>query len=246
MKGCFIAETSFAYSISHRVFWLWSGYITNYWGTIKLLPTTHDSEFIWWYFFIDHMVNISFENRNLSITRNMSPILCVYNIYKTVHRRQNIIFLACQTEFYKSMVIHCRVISFCCVSNSIIVFHYVQKLLSQILSSFLIYRKLDFIKRFHLPRLCLWSAIDWEPPNIFYKWEKLLLYLYTYKTLIILIVWLIDCLLEAVRTNPGYGMATLIYNNNFTQFNLGHSNAFKKQLIIIIIISFRIFNFLRK
>ena len=25
--------------------------------------------------------------------------------------------------------------------------------------------------------------------------------------------WLIDCLLEAVRTNPGCGMATLIYNN---------------------------------
>ena len=24
---------------------------------------------------------------------------------------------------------------------------------------------------------------------------------------------MIDCLLEAVRTNPGYGMATLIYNN---------------------------------
>ena len=40
------------------------------------------------------------------------------------------------------------------------------------------------------------------------------IYLYTYKTLIILIVWLIDCLLEAVRTNPGYGMATLIYNNS--------------------------------
>ena len=24
---------------------------------------------------------------------------------------------------------------------------------------------------------------------------------------------LIDCMFEAVRTNPGYGMATLIYNN---------------------------------
>ena len=35
------------------------------------------------------------------------------------------------------------------------------------------------------------------------------IYLYTYKTLITLIVWLI----EAVRSNPGYGMATLIYNN---------------------------------
>ena len=33
--------------------------------------------------------------------------------------------------------------------------------------------------------------------------------LYTYKTLITLIV----CMFEAVRTNPGYGMATLIYNN---------------------------------
>ena len=31
--------------------------------------------------------------------------------------------------------------------------------------------------------------------------------------MIILIDWLIDCLLEAVRTNPGYGMATLIDNN---------------------------------
>ena len=39
------------------------------------------------------------------------------------------------------------------------------------------------------------------------------IYLYTYKTLIILIVWLIVCMFEAVRTNPGYGMATLIYNN---------------------------------
>ena len=35
------------------------------------------------------------------------------------------------------------------------------------------------------------------------------IYLYTYKTLITLIV----CLFVAVRTNPGYGMATLIYNN---------------------------------
>ena len=36
------------------------------------------------------------------------------------------------------------------------------------------------------------------------------IYLYTYKSMIILI----DCLLEAVRTNPGYGiMAFLIYNN---------------------------------
>ena len=33
----------------------------------------------------------------------------------------------------------------------------------------------------------------------------LCIYLYTYKTLIILI--------EAVRTNSGYGMAALIYNN---------------------------------
>ena len=24
---------------------------------------------------------------------------------------------------------------------------------------------------------------------------------------------MIDCMFEAVRTNPGYGMATLIYNN---------------------------------
>ena len=32
--------------------------------------------------------------------------------------------------------------------------------------------------------------------------------LYTHKSLVVLL----DCLLEAVRTNPGYGMATLIYN----------------------------------
>ena len=35
--------------------------------------------------------------------------------------------------------------------------------------------------------------------------------IYTYKTLITLIV----CLFETVRTNPGYGMATLISNNLF-------------------------------
>ena len=35
------------------------------------------------------------------------------------------------------------------------------------------------------------------------------IYLYTYKTLITLFVWLF----EAVHTNPGYGMAALIYNN---------------------------------
>ena len=47
------------------------------------------------------------------------------------------------------------------------------------------------------------------------------IYLYTYKTLITLIVCLFVrlfvclfvCLFETVRTNPGYGMATLIYNN---------------------------------
>ena len=38
-------------------------------------------------------------------------------------------------------------------------------------------------------------------------------YLSTYKSLVILIDWLIGWLLEAVRTNPGYGMAALIYNN---------------------------------
>ena len=36
-----------------------------------------------------------------------------------------------------------------------------------------------------------------------------IIYLYTYKTLITLIV----CMFEAVHTIPGYGMATLIYNN---------------------------------
>ena len=45
-------------------------------------------------------------------------------------------------------------------------------------------------------------------------YDNLSIYLlYTYKTLITLIVCLFVCLFEAVRTNPGYGMATLIYNN---------------------------------
>ena len=39
---------------------------------------------------------------------------------------------------------------------------------------------------------------------------NLSIYLYTYKTLITLIVCLFVCLFEAVHTNPGYGMATLI------------------------------------
>ena len=41
-----------------------------------------------------------------------------------------------------------------------------------------------------------------------YIWT-LSIILYTYKSLVVLIDWLF----EAVRTNPGYGMATLIYNN---------------------------------
>ena len=61
--------------------------------------------------------------------------------------------------------------------------------------------------------------------------------LYTYKTLIILIV----CMFEAVRTNPGYGMATLIYNN---LLNLILGTVIFKKLLIIIIIPFRIFDFL--
>ena len=39
--------------------------------------------------------------------------------------------------------------------------------------------------------------------------------LYTYKTLITLIVCMFVCLFEAVHTNPGYGMAALISNNLF-------------------------------
>ena len=42
---------------------------------------------------------------------------------------------------------------------------------------------------------------------------KASIYLYTYKTLITLFVCFFVCLFEAVRTNPGYGMAALIYNN---------------------------------
>ena len=43
-------------------------------------------------------------------------------------------------------------------------------------------------------------------PPILWSWH--IANLYTYKTLVTLIDWLI----EAVRTNPGYGMAILIYN----------------------------------
>ena len=39
--------------------------------------------------------------------------------------------------------------------------------------------------------------------------DKIYLSIYIYKTLITLFV----CLFEAVRTNPGYGMAALISNN---------------------------------
>ena len=44
--------------------------------------------------------------------------------------------------------------------------------------------------------------------NKYFCLAVLSIYLYTYKTLITLIV----CLFEAVPTNPGYGMATLIHN----------------------------------
>ena len=36
---------------------------------------------------------------------------------------------------------------------------------------------------------------------------------------------------KAVRMYPGYGMATLIYNNLATQFNIGHSNGFNHYII---------------
>ena len=49
------------------------------------------------------------------------------------------------------------------------------------------------------------------------KCVYLSIYIGTYKTLITLIVCLFGCLIvclfEAVRTNPGYGMAALISNN---------------------------------
>ena len=36
---------------------------------------------------------------------------------------------------------------------------------------------------------------------------------------------------EAMRTYPGYGMATVIYNDLATQFNFGHSNVFNYYII---------------
>ena len=39
------------------------------------------------------------------------------------------------------------------------------------------------------------------------------IYLSIYKLIKVWSPWLIDCMFEAVRTNPGYGMATVIFNN---------------------------------
>ena len=53
------------------------------------------------------------------------------------------------------------------------------------------------------------SAVRWN-------WRQLLrtiIYLSIYILIKLWSSWLYDWLLEAVRTNPGYGMATLIYNN---------------------------------
>ena len=52
-----------------------------------------------------------------------------------------------------------------------------------------------------------------ESPNIDGTYQRYnhyfrQIYLYTYKSL----VTLIDCMFEAVRTTPGYEMATLIHN----------------------------------
>ena len=51
--------------------------------------------------------------------------------------------------------------------------------------------------------------------TIFFFYQKRCrIYLYiTYKSLVTLIDCMIDRMFEAVRTNPRYGMATIIYNN---------------------------------
>ena len=66
-------------------------------------------------------------------------------------------------------------------------------------------------------RLCIDTECFMHFSNVLFSKESTIIktvvclgiYLYTYKTLIVLIDWL----LEAVRTNSGYGMATVIYNN---------------------------------
>ena len=63
--------------------------------------------------------------------------------------------------------------------------------------------------------------------------------LYTYKTLITLIVclfvWLFVCLFETVHTNPGYGTATLIYNNLLNLISATEILLRSSNIIIIII-----------
>ena len=64
-----------------------------------------------------------------------------------------------------------------------------------------------------LSEYCHWIiGFNVIPYSVVFQFEQSI-YLYTYKTLITLIVCLFVCLVETVRTNPGYGMATLIYNN---------------------------------
>ena len=58
-----------------------------------------------------------------------------------------------------------------------------------------------------------WDSVIYKSKLLCGSINKHDIYLYTYKTLITLIVCLVVCLFETVRTNPGYGMATLIYNN---------------------------------
>ena len=54
---------------------------------------------------------------------------------------------------------------------------------------------------------CISCIITYPRNN--YVQNKIKWNLYTYQILVVLLAWLF----EAVRTNPGFGMATLIYNN---------------------------------
>ena len=81
--------------------------------------------------------------------------------------------------------------------------------------NWLVYFLLSIKKVIFNKSLLMWKVLK-EFVNSLLAFEFISIYLYTYKTLITLFV----CLFEAVSTNPGYGMATLI-STNFLNLILG-------------------------
>ena len=77
--------------------------------------------------------------------------------------------------------------------------------------------KYPFPQRWQILQKQFLEASDWFTAyyrgKVFNLWKARLRYLVSIYILIkVWSPWLYDCLLEAVRTNPGYGMATQIHN----------------------------------